>query len=208
MAAASLIHGTTVSDAGWIGQWSPGAGDPTVAGWLTVVLYLVAAWAAQRTARVSRACRMVARERLFWLLLAVLLGLLGVNKQLDLQTALTEFGRIVAREHGWYEERRVVQLVVVGALGLGAVVISVGLIRSLRAAPMPTHVAIAGVVLLGLFVVVRASSFHHMDMLIRHRWLGLKLNWILEIGGIMTVIIGAQWRRGAWRVARSSHRRR
>jgi len=27
---------------GWLGHWSPGIGDPTPAGWLTVVVYAVA----------------------------------------------------------------------------------------------------------------------------------------------------------------------
>ena len=29
---------------GWIGEWSPGIGDPSVGGWLTLLLYGLAAW--------------------------------------------------------------------------------------------------------------------------------------------------------------------
>jgi hypothetical protein len=35
---------------------------------------------------------------------------LGINKQLDLQTALTEFGRVLADNQGWYDKRQVVQV--------------------------------------------------------------------------------------------------
>ena len=70
-------------------HWSPGIGDPTVAGWLTVVLYLVT----------SVSCWMLARElgpagldRRAWRSISVLFLFLGINKQLDLQTALTEAG--------------------------------------------------------------------------------------------------------------------
>jgi hypothetical protein len=62
-------------------------GDPTVAGWLTVILYLVT----------SVSCWILARElgtggmdRRAWRSISILFLFLGINKQLDLQTALTE----------------------------------------------------------------------------------------------------------------------
>ena len=33
---------------GLIGNWSPGIGDPSIGGWLTVLLYAAAAWATLR----------------------------------------------------------------------------------------------------------------------------------------------------------------
>jgi hypothetical protein len=41
---------------------------------------------------------------------------LGINKQLDLQTALTELGRVLALSQGWYEQRQVVQFWFIAAL--------------------------------------------------------------------------------------------
>jgi len=43
---------------------------------------------------------------------------LGINKQLDLQTALTEAGRVLARYQGWYEQRQFVQLVVIALFAM------------------------------------------------------------------------------------------
>src|SRR6476659_1098397 len=51
-------------------------------------------------------------ERRAWLAISVLFLFLGVNKQLDLQTALTEAGRYLAHYKGWYEQRQVVQLAI------------------------------------------------------------------------------------------------
>ncbi len=38
---------------GWIGNWPPGIGDPTPIGWVTVVLYVVAAWLCFRVIRLE-----------------------------------------------------------------------------------------------------------------------------------------------------------
>jgi hypothetical protein len=132
--------------AGMIGDWSPGIGDPTVIGWLTVLAYLIAAGLCFRVFRATRGGRSVGalgstlalvlpwpshRRRLeaipvetrmasLWLGLAVLLLLLGINKQLDLQTAFTEIGRIVAHRYDWYDKRRNVQVIfIIGVVLVG-----------------------------------------------------------------------------------------
>jgi hypothetical protein len=46
------------------------------------------------------------------------------------------------------------------------------------------------------FVAIRAASFHHVDILLSAHLAGLKLNWILELGGIAFVAFGA-YRSGA-----------
>ena len=93
---------------GWIGDWSPGIGDPTVAGWLTVALYAFAAWACLTVLRRERMAKLplVANEGLVWRLMMVFMIALGINKQLDLQSAFTELGRIMAHKQGWYGNRR------------------------------------------------------------------------------------------------------
>src|SRR5256885_2005164 len=87
-------------------NWTPGIGDPTLAGWLTVALYLVGAvlcWRLARQAGLENAVR--SRERRTWRAISVLFLALGINKQLDLQTALTEAGRVLAHYQGGYEHR-------------------------------------------------------------------------------------------------------
>jgi hypothetical protein len=48
-----------------------------------------------------------------------------------------------------------------------------------------------GIELLCAFVLMRAASFHHMDVFINHHWLGVRFNVLLEIGAIIVVIVGA-----------------
>lgn len=176
---------------GWIGQWSPGIGDPSFAGWLTVVAYVVATvvcWRARRIALEERARSPEHSSVRFWSVLAVGLGLLGVNKQLDLQTALTECGRILAREQGWYDHRRWVQMAFIVLVLLIVAFACRWLLRAAAADLSRLWLAVVGAAVLGAFVAVRASSFHHVDACIWFDLLfGLRVNVVLELGGICCI---------------------
>lgn len=167
-------------------------------GWFTVLLYAVAALGGARLAR-SAHLGMKMPELWFWRVLALALLALGINKQLDLQSALTELGRILAREQGWHERRRDVQVFFIAAVGITSLLTASLLTFLLRATPWATKLSLIGMSCLLSFVVVRASSFHHVDHFIGSRVVGLRWNWILEIGGIVTIIAGTQLRRFAAR---------
>ena len=57
-----------------------------------------------------------ANERFIWRLLVAGMVALGVNKQLDLQSALTELARLYAHEQGWYGNRRQFQQAFIAAV--------------------------------------------------------------------------------------------
>jgi hypothetical protein len=181
-------------ESGWIGQWSPGIGDPNVAGWMTVVLYVGAATAclvvARRLRPEARTGVIPRREFWAWSLFSVLLWLLAVNKQLDFQTALTEIGRMMARRQGWYWHRAHVQKLFIGALcGFGLLCVIASWI-ALRGLGLSVKVAALGMCFIGVFVLVRASSFHRVDAFLGHRLVHLRMNWLLEMGGIV-IMLGA-----------------
>jgi hypothetical protein len=189
---------TAADDAGWIGRWSPGIGDPTPAGWLATLAYAVAAWscwaAARRLRPEYRVTATLRREWRIWQALALLLAGLGLNKQLDLQSALTELGRLFARSQGWYAERRGVQLVfiaLVAGSGLAAAAFALFAVR--RTAPA-VRAAVAGACALVAFVVARAASFHHADLLISRELLGLRLGSLVELAAAGTIIAATRWR--------------
>lgn len=69
-----------------MGEWRPGIGDPTFMGWFTVFSYFMCAAVALSVCTLNRAQdRRFAR---FWLVIGVVMVLLGINKQLDLQSLL------------------------------------------------------------------------------------------------------------------------
>jgi hypothetical protein len=184
---------------GWIGRWSPGIGDPSVAGWATVVLYVAAAWTCMVVALQLRpevkAGKVSQRERLAWLSISVFLWLLAVNKQLDFQTAFTEVGRMLARRQGWYHTRAHVQKVFIGSLCGAGLACVLTLMVVLRRLGFAVKTAALGMCFIGLFVLARASSFHHVDQFLGHRLVHLRMNWILEMGGILVVLGAARMRR-------------
>jgi hypothetical protein len=178
------------------GRWSPGIGDPTLRGWLTVGAYFVAALLALRAAWVIRkqtepALRPSDRRRLFafWCLTAVVLLLLGVNKQLDLQSWLTQVMRDLAKEQGWYEARHHYQVMFVVAVAAAGVVGTLAMAIWLRRVLFRVGIALLGLGVLGTFVVARAASFHHLDALLHSG--PLALNWWAEFGGTSLVALNA-----------------
>jgi hypothetical protein len=178
---------------GLIGDWSPGIGDPSIMGWFTVVLYFCTAYRCFALAR-DKNVTLVRHERSVWWLFTLALVALGINKQLDLQSALTEIGRILAREQGWYEDRRLIQaefISLVGLLGLASITVLIWITRRMPAA---TRVAVTGGAALAVFVAVRAVSFHQFDRLIGRRPLGMRLNWVFEIGGISIILVATYFR--------------
>jgi len=179
-------------------NWSPGIGDPTVMGWLTVVLYVLAAiscWITARKLRLTAEYAEDARELRAWRSIAAAFLALGVNKQLDLQTALTEAGRVLAQFQGWYDQRRAVQVAFIVAVAITCLIAAIILVRWAYKAPAATWLALTGSVMVIGYVLIRAASFHHVDRFIHERFLGFRWNWILEMGGIGVVLVASYWRR-------------
>jgi hypothetical protein len=180
---------------GWIGSWSPGIGDPTVAGWMTVALYVAAAWSCYRAAKAigRQPGARDGRNREFWLwaIFSALLWALGLNKQLDMQTALTEIGRIMARQEGWYARRAIVQKEFIAILCITGATLAAVLLVLLRRLGGFAKTAALGMCFIGLFVLIRASSFHKVDRFLGSRLVHLRMNWILEMGGIAIVLLAA-----------------
>lgn len=174
--------------------WRPGIGDPTLMGWVTVVAYFGAALLCFREALAVKTNPANRDKRLFWWTLTVLLVFLGFNKQLDLQTLLTLTGRRIAIAQGWYESRRAVQLIFVALIG-AAGLLSVWLMTRLVRKHPELRLALVGFVALLAFVVIRAASFHHVDQLINFHFAGVRMNWVLELGAITLVSMGA-WKAG------------
>ena len=188
---------TNSENTGWIGQWSPGIGDPSIVGWVTVVLYAVAAvlcWRAARQCRKLPPIRTIRQEAALWRFLSIVLWGLCINKQLDLQTALTEFGRIISHRDGWYEQRYTYQKMFVEGLVAGGAICAGLLLYLTRRMSQPIKLAMLGLCVLGVFILARASSFHHFDSFLSSRVFGFRWNWILEIAGICIVALAAKQR--------------
>lgn len=181
-------------------QWSPGLGDNHWMGWLTVVVYLLAAVASGLAAyRLAGAEGADGRERRFWILAAGLMLALALNKQLDLQSLLTMIARCHSRLAGWYEVRRRVQEGFILLVAVGGLAVLGLLALFLRAILKRIWLALLGLGFVCVFVVVRAASFHHVDIALGSTLAGVRLNWLLELPGPTLVALVAMHRRARLR---------
>ncbi len=176
--------------------WSPGIGDPTPAGWIITIAYLLSSflclWTGFTARKVTKITGRTERQVL-WFVFSAMLLLLGINKQLDLQVLLSRAGSTIAKSGGWYDTRRGVQAVFVIILAfLGIFLIGI-LFRMLKGRWKQFTTAPAGIVLLVFFVLFRAAFMQHIDKFLIHRTIFIpgKLNKILELLGIVLVLAGA-----------------
>lgn len=164
-------------------RWRPVIGDPSSMGWFTVAAYAFAALLALRVWYRQR-------DRL-WLFVALGMMALCVNKQLDLQSLFTDIGRVVSYHLGWYERRREVQKwFVLGAVGASGL-IGAWFVWRRHAFWMRHKLLSFGLFFLMTFIVVRAISFHHFDVFLHSEQLGMRMNWVLELGGISMIALAA-----------------
>lgn len=180
-------------------RWEPGIGDPTFMGWFTVVAYFVAAFLCGAAARAIRA-RIPAEERgrqvAVWWGAALLFVALGINKQLDLQSWFTAVGRAIAIRQGWLERRREVQLAFVVIFSATAVAALVVAAWSIRGNWREYGLLLLGAGFTVTFIVVRATSFHHVETFLDLVVAGARMNWVLELSGIGVVSLAAARRLG------------
>ena len=170
-------------------EWEPGIGDPTLLGWLTVAAYLCAAVlcgiAAMRSRPVDR------RAYVFWVIFTVLMLALGINKQLDLQSLFTVVLKQFAKSTGWYEDRRIFQGIFIFVIAFfGCAVALLAWVWTSRSLPQHRLTLLGGIFLLA-FIVIRAASFHHFDEILGTPVAFLRINHLLELGGIACVAFGA-----------------
>ena len=123
---------------------------------------------------------------MLWAAIPIALALLGINKLFE--GALTNVGRLIAFDQGWYAHRRVLQIWLVGSVlaicSIGAIV----LLLSARQASLSTRVALSATIMLLALGLTRDVSLHQVDHLIGERIMGLKLNWLLDVGGLGLVL--------------------
>jgi hypothetical protein len=161
--------------------------------WLIVLVYLLAGiFCLFAGYRRSLLVRSDTKPKWVWYILGTAMILLSLNKQLDLQILITNLGRSMAREGGWYAQRRLIQRIAVWGVSIVGLIGLTGAAVVLRRNFREFGLALIGCVLLGTFVVIRAASFYHVESLFES-WpsLGNLINVGLELGGAGLLALGA-----------------
>lgn len=167
-------------------------GHLTALGWTTLALYLAASLVSFRAAVVCRS-QDSATTRRAWVWLGVILAVLGLNKEIDLQTLLIELGRQLAFSEHLYKYR--LQFHTVFFLGFVLLLVgwlTVTLLRSpakiqrlVRQLPL---VAI-GCASICAYIVIRAASIDHVDQILGFDFEHIPFLWLLEAGGLLLIIV-------------------
>ena len=176
--------------------------DPTLGGWLIELLYLIVSFSCWRSSRKTVLNSASASyERHVWQAIAVLFFALCISRHFDLQTALTETGRRIAFLEGWYDQHRRVQLAIVALIAISFIVAEVSLLIWSRNVSLSTSatLAIMGATFVVTYLMIRSISFHSVDQIIGKQIIsGLRVNWMLQLGGIGVVLIASEWHNKFW----------
>jgi hypothetical protein len=188
-------------------RWVVGLGDPSIVGWFIVFAYFVAFLLCLRVGlKAAQETPWPRRTVASWCSLAALLLFLCINKQLDLQSLLTQIVRDHSLAHGWHSVRRYYQIRFMAGLGLLSVVAALLLMLSaIRARSLWTRVACFGTILLMAWILLRASSFHLVDQRLAVKFWSMNYNWIAELTPIFMICIAA-WRTRRRRIVRQENR--
>jgi len=175
------------------------AGHLTALGWTNFALYMVAAVLSFRAAASVRSQssadsgRQSSETGRVWFWLGVILAGLGLNKPLDLQTSLIEFGRqIAAREN---LSAQAAGLHVLFLLAFALVLIALFIVVMIRfPAAVASFVrqmplAAAGCVLVCAYIVIRAASIDSVDLMLGIHLERIPFLWLLEAGGLLLIIV-------------------
>ena len=165
--------------------WHLAVGDPNAFGWLIFFAYFAAAFACYRAARTSTG---EARLRWYWTCVCGAMILLGLNKQLDLQTLLLQTGKQLALAQGWYENRRKVQLAFVAILGVGGALATAVSGYAMRSLIRRVRLSLFGLDVLAAFIVQRAAPLDHVSPV----YVGHRVRSVVELMGIVLVGIAAR----------------
>lgn len=173
--------------------WSPKFGDPTILGWITVLGYFLVFLICVKNMIVLKNNEVVEnrnKELVFFIFLTVAIFLLGLNKQLDLQSFITGVFRTIARNEGWYSERRFVQKEFIMWISLISVASFFTVLIWLRKSIVKLGVTLFGLCALIGFVLIRAASFHHVDVAFRYKIGDFKLYSVIELSALVIIFIG------------------
>ncbi len=172
-----------------MGQWRPTIGDPYFMGWFIVGSYFGCAILSFIIARASR--KADRRSFFLWGMITLLMVMLGINKQLDLQSLLTEMGRQIAKAQGWMDQRRIVQFWFIVALGISAMTAFLLFAVIMRNLFREHILVFIGLFFLLSFIMIRAVSFHHFHEMLRFKVFSVTMNSLLELAGIYSVVFAS-----------------
>jgi hypothetical protein len=165
---------------------------PSLGSWVTAALYV---WGAQSCRATAIRLKIGLLETRVWTAIAVLLAVIGVSDMLQLEPAITNFGRSIAFDEGWYWHRRGIQIALTEIGAATTVVFCLGLLFSARCTSLECAIALACAAMIVGYIFVRAVSLHQIDALLLRTTFGFRWNRIPELAGSVIILLSSLSRR-------------
>lgn len=198
-------------------RWTPEVGDPTFLGWFIFFAYFVCAWFCFQALKAEHAGPrrslwnlvwmpllelkrhwphppLPTKRSLLWLGISILLGALGINKQLDLQALLGEIAFLASYDQGWHDHWDDAQRLFAIALLIAGSASLVLLWYTTRDILKEFRLTLTGLSVLACFLFLRAASFNGLDIFMREGLFRARLNGLFELTGIFLTGLGASHR--------------
>lgn len=172
-------------------NWIAQIGDNAILPWIATGLYALAFVASVLKYRRLKD-RGLGRESQLWMLLALLLFVMGTNKELDFQVLLRNVGRYLADSGGWHEKARSVQALftyaIMGIMGIGGLFVIIIIARVWRS----NIFALAGASSICLYIAIRTAEINHVIADLKgHEEVHFKFSDAIEIAGVCLILINA-----------------
>jgi hypothetical protein len=155
---------------------------------IILVVYLGAAWLCLLNAQIAKDEE---ATTFIWYLAAIALCLLGVNAVLRGDVFVTLFLRSLALLQGWYEERRLLQDLTIGALVFAFLFAASRWRVNFAATDLPSGSMAFGLAVLIALLALRTVSAHGTDAVLNLRLAGVSVGRLLEFAGLGLVLHGA-----------------
>lgn len=169
-------------------RWFGLAGDPTIIAWIVTVVYAIAGWTSHTAAVQAKRQRRSRANLLFWRAMLIAMILLGLNKQLDLQSLMLDCGRTLSREGGWFAYRRVAERSFAAVVAASLVLLLTLTILRMRSPRLDMIISISGIAALVCFILLRTGSILHVPGLDRTTTGSFQS--MLELCGVVAVAFG------------------
>lgn len=176
--------------------WHLGIGDPNAPGWTITLGYLATAafcffrsrhYGGLHDARFTR----------FWFMVGLFLLLMGINKQLDLQTLLIGTAKVFSLNYGFYQYRHRLVVGFIVALLIWGAVSQAWLYTSMKRLHTPERRALLGLGILFVFIAARVAYFQHVAVF-HDTVLAQRFYWFMEIAAIVC-IASAAYSKAHWK---------
>ena len=166
--------------------WRFRANDPGTLSWIAVCAYLSTA------ALCWRAAKNDLQSREMWARFAIVLAVLGLNKQLDLQTLFINSVRSLTHDPGWYTDRSPVKRLCIHVLTSVSFWGTGWMFWQKRNQWRAVGFVCAGSAMLIAYISLRASPLPHAGQLPVRSTSGAQLGQsILELTGLLFIALGA-----------------